>query len=436
VSRPARAAALLALAWAGAARAGEPAAWMPDRRDYAAFREAWPEVLEPNYLPFMAHRLPGSAAEGDWLVFCRWEAGDMPLAVAIEAPGIPEALQNEFAPRRPEEYVGAVERALAIWEAELEGLVRFRRVAQRSQAALALVLVGAVAPEPDPDHRVLGLTPLSGSCRSEGLDPDAERLRVRFRVPELRIFVADGFGLLEVDQVQWIALHEIGHALGMRSHSPIPADLMYEVARERVHVAGLSTEDVNSFVSLYRLPNGTVFGHARAAAPGAAASPAPPSGAPMLAPGPFVDVARGYELRVPDGWLAMETSQGMVAVDGVTWDYTASFQIVVQRFPTIAAYLERYASYYRTRGRIRRGAPMVVNGRPALQVAIETFDDERAEEITLIELGDGRVMVVIADSPREAIDAWRPWFRAALGSLEIWPPLGSERGASSGSRAR
>ena len=51
-------------------------------------------------------------------------------------------------------------------------------------------------------------------------------------------------------------------------HEPTPRlrnirvnDLMYEIVRDRRTVAeGLSTEDVNSFVSLYRLANGTVYG--------------------------------------------------------------------------------------------------------------------------------------------------------------------------------
>ena len=36
----------------------------PDRRDYAAFQAAHPEILEPNYLPFMVHRIPGGGSHG------------------------------------------------------------------------------------------------------------------------------------------------------------------------------------------------------------------------------------------------------------------------------------------------------------------------------------------------------------------------------------
>ena len=31
--------------------------YRPDRRDYLAFRQAYSELLEPNYMPFMVHRV-------------------------------------------------------------------------------------------------------------------------------------------------------------------------------------------------------------------------------------------------------------------------------------------------------------------------------------------------------------------------------------------
>jgi predicted Zn-dependent protease len=373
--------------------------YQPNRRDYAAFASAWPDLLEPNYLPFMVH----------------WPGEAMPLSVRVVPAEIPEALQDEFAPKDPASYVQAVQRALATWEGELEGLVRFRLV--EGEADLTVRLVAERAPVPEPDLQVLGSTPVRRACRVRGADRDAERLEVSFEVLHLRLFLADEFGLLEPDQVEWIALHEIGHALGMRGHSPIPADLMYEVARDRIMVhEGLSVEDVNSFVSLYQLPNGTVFGNVAA---GESDPPASGPGLAELAIAPYVDSRLGFEFRPPAGWMRVPTAQGMVAVHGVTWDYTASFQIVVHRYPTIESYLERYSPYYLNRGRLSRPSPLVVNGRRALQAEIEVFEAPRIEQITLIEVGDGRLIVIIADCPSETIDAYRPWFSAALASLEI-----------------
>jgi predicted Zn-dependent protease len=389
--------------------------YQPNRRDYAAFASAWPDLLEPNYLPFMVHRAPGDDAAGDLLFFCRWPGEAMPLSVRVVPAEIPEALQDEFAPKDPARYVQAVQRALATWEGELEGLVRFRLF--EGEADLTVRLVAERAPVPEPDLQVLGSTPVRRACRVRGADRDAERLEVSFEALKLRLFLADEFGLLEPDQVEWIALHEIGHALGMRGHSPIPADLMYEVARDRIMVhEGLSAEDVNSFVSLYQLPNGTIFG---SVATGESDPPASGPGLPELAIAPYVDSRLGFEFRPPAGWMRVPTAQGMAAVHGVTWDYTASFQIVVHRYPTIESYLERYSLYYLNRGRLSRPAPLVVNGRRALRAEIEVSEAPRVEQITLIEVGDGRLIVIIADCPRETIDAYRPWFSAALASLEI-----------------
>ena len=71
----------------GCAAGGEataPPAYHPTRWDYASFRAAHPELLDPNYLPFMTHRVAGGS-EGDLLVFCRWDDAAMPLAVHVAA---------------------------------------------------------------------------------------------------------------------------------------------------------------------------------------------------------------------------------------------------------------------------------------------------------------------------------------------------------------
>ncbi len=394
-----------------------PVPYRPTRQDYAAFAEAWPELLEPNYLPFMVHRVPGDDAAGDLLFFCRWPDDAMPIPVWVTPARIPGSLQDEFSPRDPELYARAARRALATWERELEGLVRFQQVETAGEARLTLRLVGERAPEPDPERKVLGTTKLADACRVGGLDPDAERLDVGFEVAELELYLADEFGLLAPDQVEWIALHEIGHALGMRGHSPIPADLMYEVARDRVTVhEGLSPEDVNSFVSLYQIPNGTIFARALED-PDPPPPPAP--GPPQLALAPHVDTRLGFSLRPPAGWTRLSTAQGMAAVHGTTWDYVASFQVVVHRFDTVEDYVERYGDYYAQRGRVTPPVRLAVNGHRALQVEIDRFDAPRVEQITAVESGDGRLVVLIGDCPREAIDAYRPWFRSSLGSLRI-----------------
>jgi hypothetical protein len=399
-----------------------PPAYQPDRQDYATFRAAFPELHEPNYLPFMAHQLSLGPGRNDALVFCRWDDAEMPLPVHVAAPVIPDELQYEFAPREPAAYVAAVEHALSIWQREMDGLVRFRRVADPAQARIRIVLHGEPAPVVDEERQVLGSTRLGGACEVEGRDPDADRLHVRFRVDALQLYVADEFGLLPPDQVEWVALHELGHTLGMRGHSPIPADLMYEVVRDRVMVReGLSAEDSNSFLSLYALPNGTVFTEIDSAYGASRREAPPPTGPPMLALAPHVDSTRGFRVRLPYGWQRVETEQGVAAVDGVTWDYSASYQVVASRQPSIDDYLDRYGAWYARRGRLLGTEELVVNGHPALQGVLVRSDNQAVEEVTLIETGDGRVVVVTAECAPDAYEAYAPWFDAALASLEIEP---------------
>jgi predicted Zn-dependent protease len=428
-------AASLALGVWGCATGGElplfDEPYTPDPRDYLAFRGPETDLLEPNYLPFMVYRFREPGGEADVLAFCRWPRDAMPLPVYIAPPSIPAALQDEFSPRDPAAYVEAVEAALAIWERELEGLVGFRQVAERERAQLELTLVAREGPEPDPDRKLLGRVRLGKACRAHGWAWEGERLAVSFEVPRLHVYLADEHGLLAPEQVHRVALHEIGHALGMRSHSPVPADLMNEMVRDRADLKGLSTQDANSFISLYQLPNGAVFARMPVDAPAVRPMPDPPAGPPRLALAPHVDPRLGFSIHAPAGWTRAETAMGMMAVESVTWSYTASFQVIVQRYPTIEAYLQRYGLHYLSHGRITRDAFVVVSGRRARQVSIENPRADFAEELTFIETGDGRVFVVIADCPLGAVDAYRPWFWATLASLEIWgsPESGSREGA-------
>jgi hypothetical protein len=404
----------------GADSTAEPVLYEPDRRDYMAFREAWPDVLEPNYLPFMVHRKPADPATGDVLLFCRWLAEAMPLSVYVEATVIPEALQNEFDPVDPVIFTKAVVRALGIWESELEGLVAFELVTDPSRAQLRLRVLGERAPSPEPEVRVLGVTEaVRRACEPHGWDPDSERMNVSFTVPEAVIYGADEFGLLTPAQVEAIALHEIGHALGMLGHSPIPTDIMYRVLGERTAARGLSDSDVNSFVSLYRLPNGAHYGHVQPGGPAPRPDPGPPSGGPQLAVAPHVDSGLGFELRTPAGWVRAPHSHGLFAANGPIWDHDISLEIFVWPYSTIEAYLDRFGEgLFRDTWR-RYSARAVIVGRPALEVSVEDPSGRIALDFFFVELGDGRVMVILAACPVEVREAWHPWFEAALSSLEI-----------------
>jgi hypothetical protein len=426
----------IALAFAACAGEGGDGPIPPHtRRAYETFRAVHPTVLEPNYLPFMATpvRLESRArrtlrrAAGalgiamerppEILVFCRWNESDLPLAVYVEPPDIPPELALDLTGREPEDYVAAVERAFRLWETGLEGLVRFARAEAARDADLVLRLTAEPFDADDPEVQVLGTTPLGGACRAVGGDPASGGLDVRFDVSELRVHVADEFSLLLPDQVERIALHEIGHALGMRTHSPIPADLMYPVVRDRLPRGELGTEDVNSFVSLYSLPNGTIY-RVLPDAPEPRGEPPVPEGPAEVELAPHVDARLGYEIQLPRGWTSLETGYGVIAVDGVTWDYEASFQVVVRGFATIDDYLERYHQVHLGSGRIAEARTDRVAGRPARRYRVERYDG-RSEGVVLIEGGDGRVVVVLWDCPTRSRDGFVPWFEASLATLEL-----------------
>ena len=396
--------------------------YRPDRRDYLAFRQAYSEVLEPNYLPFMVHRIPGGAATGDNLLLCRWPSTRMPLPIFIEEAVIPDAMQPEVRPIDPKLYTRAVMRALATWGDELEGLVAFERVRAPKDALLQLRILAREGPQPEPSIRVLGVTAaLRKACRAFGWDPDSERMQVTYTVPEAILYVADEFGLLTPAQVEVVALHEIGHVLGMMGHSPVPTDLMYPALGQRSERDGLTPSDVNSFVSLYRLPNGTLYGNIPPGDSPPPPAPAPPSGPPELSLAPHVDARQGFEVRTPARWLRSADAHGLFSANGPIWDHDASFEIFVWPYPTIEAYLERFSPALFADTWRRYSGPIAVDGRRGLRIAVEDPSGRVALDFSFVELGDGRVMVILAVCPVEQAEHWRPWFEAALGSLEIWP---------------
>src|SRR5690606_31623382 len=223
-------------------------------------------------------------------------------------------------------------RAVQSWNQALGGELQLARARHWTDADLRIELVGEVGPAPEEGVQVLGSAPLARACQVEGRSVLAPgRLDVHFQVPVVRIFVADQHGLLPPDQIERNVLHELGHALGMRGHSPIPADLMYEVARDR-RVSRLSRDDVNSLRALYAIPNGTVY----AQVPRGATLPRPPAEAPagplQLSSTPYVDERLGFALRVPVGWRLVPARRGVVAIDGLAWDYEGSFQVIVHGY--------------------------------------------------------------------------------------------------------
>jgi len=427
--------AALTLASAGVLHCGPMAAptsepFRPTRFDYDAFRRprAADEVREPNYLPFMGQRFALREKKEDLVVLCRWDVTRFPLTVYVQPPELDPALKDEFnASKEPNAFTEAAWRALESWQRSLGGMVSFRRVRSDQQADLRILLVGQVGPAPEAGVQVLGTTPMRDACKVTGRSLWPDRLEVAFEVPEIRIYVADDHGLLPADQVERNVLHEIGHALGMHGHSPIPADLMYEVARDR-RVDRLSVEDVNSFRALYRLPNGTIYARLPRSGDLPRQAAQAPAGPVQLAPQPYQDARLGFALRPGLGWNLVPTPRGVVAIDGVAWDYEASFQVLVRSYPTIATYLARHANAHVREGRIVQQGPLDVRGQRAHWMRVVPVSGDMLEDHVFLESGDGRVVIVIMEAPTSLRQDFGPWFDAMLGSLEVramGPPPGA-----------
>jgi predicted Zn-dependent protease len=393
----------------------------PDRREYLAFRAQHPELREPNYLPFLVHRLRVGGEGEELLVTCRWPTERFPLSVSIEPPEI-EATEDEIRPTPPGVYVQAVKRALTRWEQELGAPIRFREAKEGEEADLRIRLRGEEAPTPEDGKQVLGMTPLAEACIVHGGDPASGALDVRFHGPEVRIYVADEYGLLTPEQVETVATHELGHALGARSHSPLQADLMYEVARDRLGARRLSPDDVNSFAALYALPNGTIYARRKPGESQQRQPAAPAPGPPLLAEEAYEAPGLGFSIRLPEGWSAIPIDHGVAAVDGLAWDYDASLQLLVVSVASIDEYLGRYGEAHLGRGPLLGRKKIEIAGHPALRLAVGVEESDTIEEVTLVETGHGRVLLAIAEVPAESYEAYRPWLHSALDSVAFRAP--------------
>ncbi len=403
--------------------------YIPDRRDYAAFREANPDrLLEPNYLPFMVHRFSLDEVQGDALVLCRYQAEQMPIRVFVVAPTLGPDVQDEWNPVPAERYVRSAERALAVWEGELEGLVDFEPAPSIDRADLVLRLIGERAPELSPGRQTLGRAEaLDDACVARGWDDDAERLDVRFEMPEVALYVVDESGPLPPRFVFRVALHELGHALGMRGHSPSPGDVMHPILADRSGPDELSIQDVNSFVSLYRVESGAHFVNVGAGEPAPRPPPAPPSGAPVLALAPHVDARRGFEIHLPAGWLKIEEPNGIFAANGPSWDHDASIRVFIWPSPAIEDFLACCAGQMLAGSFMRRRGETALAGRRTLWMEVEDASGSLAQTYRFAEIPGDRVMMLVSESPAGHHRAWQPWFQESIGSLRLWDADGDPK---------
>ena len=300
-----------------------------------------------------------AARRGEGLVACRFRDDAFPLRYFVRPPEIPAALERDDNGRAPADYVRAVEEAFEAWQKAIGRPVRFERVERREDAAVEVRLVAQV--QEVEEGAVLGVVRGEAErCRVIGAGPTPDRVEIEFAPSEATLYVADSVGLLTQRQVRAVALHEIGHLLGVSGrHSPLAGDVMYPVAGDR-RIEALSDHDRGSLRALYSVPPGSVYARLGElhAEPVAEVRRGPPKLATETR-----DERNGFRVRFPKDWQVLRTPSGFIAVDGVSWDYDASIQVVTAR-GTPGAHLSLLAGQGLARGDDVRSEVFELDGEP------------------------------------------------------------------------
>lgn len=182
-----------------------------------------------SYLKYVSFDLAGNER-----VLLRWQKRQMPLKVYMPEP--PAGLFED-----PEVVQAAVRRAILDWtDTAGDGIPSFEFVDSSRDANIPIDW----AEEADGDWYI-------AHCSY-----DIQQMARRFGVNRILITGRLSNGSVAAPQfVHAVMLHEVGHALGLGGHSPIPTDIMY-AGVDLGFDAELTSSDKLTIKELYSKPNG------------------------------------------------------------------------------------------------------------------------------------------------------------------------------------
>jgi hypothetical protein len=211
--------------------------------------------------------------------------------------------------------------------------------------------------------------------------------------------------------VERIALHELGHVLGASGqHSPMGGDVMFRMTDDS-RVEKLSEHDRNTFRALYSVPPGSVYAWLDAVHPRPIAEA---RRRPPRLDRSMPDERFGFEVQLPLGWQRIRTPHGWIAVDGVSWDYDASLQVIAVR-GSMQAFAARQARLVARYGDDGRSEFLEIDGQPVARFVVER--EGISEETVVLQWGEGWVILIVADCQSENFLLYSAWFRNVLLSL-------------------
>jgi predicted Zn-dependent protease len=142
---------------------------------------------------------------GDYSIVARWQHSDMPLRIYIERP-------STLVVERPDVAFGIAHEAVEAWQDTAGGGVpRFVFLREAKDADIRIAWFH--------DRRFEGTVGLCTS-NAEWQDEPMQGARVTLYSRILGKYLPE-------DRLRHVAIHEVGHALGLHGHSPLEDDTMY-----------------------------------------------------------------------------------------------------------------------------------------------------------------------------------------------------------------